>query len=134
MIPTFVCFFCCLVVGTFIVRAGAVAVLRARQKGAKRPAFFPAGWTVVSGLALVIAAVQIGVAVREMRSLYRVGRLVKVGDGKSHVETVVKPAWAVTNPPAKRATSDADRDILLRRLYAISCAVSYTTDAALHTA
>ena len=66
MLPSFVCFLCCLVVAAFIARAGAVAVLRARQKGAMRPSFFPVGWTVVSGLALAIAAVQIGVAVHEM--------------------------------------------------------------------
>lgn len=111
MLPSFVCFFCCLVVAAFIARAGAVAVLRARQKGATRPPFFPTGWTVVSGLALAIAAVQIGVAVHEMRDLYRIGQLVKVGDSKSHVETVVEPAWRKTNPPEKRAASEADRDV-----------------------
>ena len=111
MLPSFVCFLCCLVVAAFIARAGAVAVLRARQKGATRPAFFPTGWTVVSGLALAIAAVQIGVAVHEMRDLYRIGQLVKVGDTKSHVETVVEPAWRKTNPPEKRAAAEADRDI-----------------------
>ena len=83
-------------------------MLRARQKGATRPAFFPTGWTVVSGLALAIAAVQIGVAVHEMRDLYRIGQLVKVGDAKSHAETVVEPAWRKTKPPEKRAASEAD--------------------------
>ena len=108
MKPFFVCFFCCLVVAAFLVRLAAVAAMRAIRKDAPRPRFFPAVWTGTAGLALVIASVQIGVAVHEMRSLHRVGQLAKVGDAKADVATRVKPYWKVVHPPEERPEEDRD--------------------------
>ena len=106
MKPSFVCLFCCLVVVAFLVRLAAIAAMRALRKDAPRPRFFPAVWTGVAGLALAIASVQIGVAVHEMRSLYRIGELVKVGDAKADVATRVKPSWKAVHPPEDRPEED----------------------------
>ena len=108
MKPAFICFFCCLIVAAFLARTIVVALVRAVRKDGARPAFFPKGWAVVSGLALVIVAVQMGVAVHEMRSLYRVGELVQVGDSKAHVATLVKPAWTAVRPQEERPEEDHD--------------------------
>ncbi len=99
MIPIFVCFYCCLVVAAFLVRVVIVAIVRALRKDGERFALFPKAWMFAACLAFLIATIQIGVSVYEMRSLYRIGEIVKVGDSKDHVEALVKPTLRSSDLP-----------------------------------
>ena len=99
MIPIFVCFYCCLVVAAFLVRVVIVAIVRVLRKDGERFALFPKAWMFAACLAFLIATIQIGVSVYEMRSLYRIGEIVKVGDSKDHVEALVKPTWRSSDLP-----------------------------------
>ena len=97
--PIFVCFYCCLVVAAFLVRVVIVAIVRVLRKDGERFALFPKAWMFAAYLAFLIATIQIGVSVYEMRSLYRIGEIVKVGDSKDHVEALVKPTWRSSDLP-----------------------------------
>ena len=99
MIPILVCFCCCLVVAAFLVRLVAVAIVRTVRKDGEHLAFFPKAWIFAACLAFLVAAIQIGVSVYEMRSLYRIGEIVKVGDSKAHDEALVKPTWRSSDLP-----------------------------------
>ena len=99
MIPIFVCFYCCLVVAAFLVRVVIVAIVRALRKDGERFALFPKAWMFAACLAFLIATIQIGVSVYEMRSLYRIGEIVKVGDSKDHVEALVRPTLRASDLP-----------------------------------
>ena len=99
MMPTLVCFWCCLVVVAFLVRLVIVAIVRTVRKDGEHLAFFPKAWIFAACLAFLVAAIQIGVSVYEMRSLYRIGEIVKVGDSKAHVEALVKPTWRSSDLP-----------------------------------
>ena len=99
MMPTLVCFWCCLVVVAFLVRLVIVAIVRTVRKDGEHLAFFPKAWIFAACLAFLVAAIQIGVSVYEMHSLYQIGEIVKVGDSKAHVEALVKPTWRSSDLP-----------------------------------
>ena len=99
MVPSLVCLWCCLVVVVFLFRAVVVSIVRLVRKDGACSERFPKVWTLVAGLAFTVAAIQIGVAVHEMRSLYRIGEIVKIGDSKDRVEALVKPTWRSSDSP-----------------------------------
>lgn len=99
MVPSLVCLLCCLVVVVFLFRAVVVSIVRLVRKDGACSERFPKVWTLVAGLAFTVAAIQIGVAVHEMRSLYRIGEIVKIGDSKDRVEALVKPTWRSSDSP-----------------------------------